>query len=86
MTLAVRHRIVANAFGNDKNLPFIQLNGSLLELNAQMSSQDKKEFVLVSMTVPGELSVNLRHFHVGIVNLSDNPRRPQLLQARDSLL
>ena len=52
--------------------------------DAQLATKNKKHLVHLRMVVPGKLSLDLRHFDELIVDLPDDPRRPELdhLRAR----
>jgi hypothetical protein len=51
--LALRDGIVPNAFGHDKHFSLGELDGAFLHLNSQSSLNNEKEFIFVSMAVPG---------------------------------
>ena len=76
--------IVADAAGDDEELAGADRHGTAVRLgaaDAEESTEDEEHFVVVLMGVPGKLALDLRHFDVLVVDLTNDSRRPELLKS-----
>jgi hypothetical protein len=54
VALRLRHRVVADALGDDHQVALVQFHRPLLQLDAQMPLQDEEQLVLLRVAVPGQ--------------------------------
>ena len=76
--------IVADTPGDDEKLTDAQRHRPAIGFrtaDAEEAAKYKKHLVLVLMRVPGELALNLGNFDVLIVDLTDDPWRPKLVES-----
>ena len=75
---------MTDAAGNDEELAGADKNGTAVcfgSPDAEKTTEDEEHLILVFMRVPGKLSLDLRHFDVLVVDLTNDSRRPELLKS-----
>ena len=76
--------VVTDAARDDEELTRTERYGAAIcfgAADAEEATEDQKHLVLVFVRVPGELALDLRHFDVLVVDLTDDSRRPQLVES-----
>jgi hypothetical protein len=75
---------VTNTTRDNEELAWMHVHGAAIRFGAadtEQTTEDQKHLVLVFMRMPGELALDLHHFDVLIVDLTDDSRGPQLLES-----
>ena len=75
---------MTDAAGNDEELAGADKNGTAVcfgSPDTEKTTEDEEHLVLELMEVPGELSLDLHHLDVLVVDLTDDSRRPKLFQS-----
>jgi hypothetical protein len=74
--LTCGHGLVFDPPRHDEELAFVEVDGSLAEVDGEASSEDQEELVLLFVVMPHELALELRELDVLAVQLADDPRAP----------
>ena len=75
---------MTDAAGNDEELAGADKNGTAVcfgSPDAEKTTEDEEHLILVFMRVPRKLSLDLRHFDVLVVDLTNDSRRPKLFES-----
>ena len=76
--------VVTDAAGDDEELAWVKRYGAAVcfgAADAEDATEDEEHLVLVLMGVPWELALHLCHLDVLIVDLTNDSRRPKLLES-----
>ena len=68
------HRIVENAFANDEEVAFPEIDASVFQLDPQGALHDKEELVFIFVRVPRKTAFQFGNLDEGIIDLPDDMR------------
>src|SRR3974390_2448829 len=85
MNFLVGHRKVLDASGNDQEFAFANQYIAVAEAHTQHAFDDQKQFVLVIVTMPDKLALDLDRLDVAIVEFADDAGMPMILEFREFL-
>jgi len=63
-----------------RSVALSQVNGTILELNAQPALENVEQFIFLVVGVPHERAQDLRDLDVGVIELCHYARRPVFLE------
>jgi len=76
VALGISDRFVLHAPGNDEELAFVEFDDPVAKVDRQVAVEDQKEFVLVLVMVPDELTFQLGEFDMLSVEFTDDSGAP----------